>query len=138
MKKKISSETTFIAKFIIPVIILLTIIFMSFYIYIKTKKFTFITFILIFSFIYLYFYFFKLKKVEIDEQNLYISNYLKTIKVERKKIKKITVFKFLNPKIIIITFNCKTEFGKRITFSPSSFKTLSIRDELENNLITTK
>ncbi len=132
MKKEISSKNTFTAKFIIPLILSLTIIFMSLYIYIKTKEFTLITFILIFSFIFLYLYFVKLKKVEIDEQNLYISNYLKTIKIEKEKIKKISVFKFLNPKIVIITFNCRTEFGKRIAFLPQTLKTLNTIDELEN------
>jgi len=60
----------------------------------------------------------RVKKVSIDNQYLYISNYSKTIKVHRSNIKKITENVFVNTNPIWIHFKQTNEFGDYIVFIP--------------------
>lgn len=77
---------------------------------------------LVFLFSFLVFGFFiyhgltKLKRVEIDEDFIYITNYFKTIKYPISmidQIKEVSVFGFLRIKLIL---NSTTLFGKKIRF----------------------
>ena len=76
-------------------------------------------FILAFLFVFIIFYWnlFRIKSVEIDNRYLYVSNYIKTIRVPFSQIEDVTEL-FLNPRPIRITFKKVTEFGIEIVFVP--------------------
>lgn len=59
----------------------------------------------------------RLKAVSIDEQNLYISNYLKEISVTFSNVRDITELR-LRGHPVTIHFKEKTKFGGKITFLP--------------------
>jgi hypothetical protein len=59
-----------------------------------------------------------LKRVRIDEKNLYISNYIHEITVPLDAIKDVTEIRWININPVTIYFSSPTQFGKRITFMP--------------------
>ena len=65
----------------------------------------------------------RLKKVELDNQYIYVSNYLKKILIPLSEIEKISEIKFFNPHYIWITFKHRTKFGKIIMFMPKGWNT---------------
>jgi len=60
----------------------------------------------------------NLKKVEIIDSNLIISNYLKSIEVPFSSVSSITENRLLNIHPITIHLNQETDFGKKIVFMP--------------------
>jgi hypothetical protein len=60
----------------------------------------------------------RLKKVSIDDQNLYVSNYLTEIAVPFSFIGDVTSHKWLNHNLATIHFKSATQFGDRIVFMP--------------------
>jgi len=59
------------------------------------------------------------KKVILDDDFIYISNFFKSVKIPISNIYKTTDIIFFSPRIIIIHFKEPTEFGKRIHFIAS-------------------
>ena len=55
----------------------------------------------------------RLKHVEIDANNIYISNFLKTIKIPLQEIEKISENNFTNIHPIWISFKTPTDFGTK-------------------------
>jgi len=60
----------------------------------------------------------KLKFVEIDDNCLYISNYVKKIKVHLSEVDEIRESLFINLHPILIRFKNDTIFGNKILFTP--------------------
>lgn len=58
----------------------------------------------------------NLKRVELDKSNLYISNYLKTIRVHKDAIISVKKQNILFFNLVSIRFSVPTRFGKRIFF----------------------
>jgi hypothetical protein len=73
---------------------------------------------LLIGFLLFYFFCFPLKSVEIDESYLYVSNYIKTIRVPFSQIVEVTESRLVNIHPIWIRFNTPTEFGSMIIFMP--------------------
>jgi hypothetical protein len=59
---------------------------------------------------------FRLKRVEIDDDNLYISNYVSEDEVPLRNVSDISESRLMNPRPITIRFHAQTEFGDRIVF----------------------
>jgi hypothetical protein len=134
MNKEISSSMTFILKFIIPIIDTCIIVIMSIIFILYSYDILFLLIAIIFALIFIYYFYISLKKISIDDNNLYISNYFKQIKISRQTIEKIKIFRFHSPNIITICLSCKSEFGNKIKFIPKIFQTLNTIDELEKYL----
>jgi hypothetical protein len=60
----------------------------------------------------------RLKRVEIDDQWLYVSNYVREIQVALGDIEEISENRWVNIRPITVTFRRETEFGPRIVFMP--------------------
>jgi len=66
----------------------------------------------------------SLKCVKIEDADLVISNYIKTIRVPLSQIHSVSENYFVSPKLVWITFKAPTVFGDKIKFSP----VISLRD----------
>jgi len=76
-----------------------------------------------------------LKRVQIDEENLYISNYINRIMVPISQIQSIKENIWFSTHPIWITFKLPTEFGEKIMFMPTwcpPFTSHQIVEELQN------
>lgn len=62
----------------------------------------------------------RLKTVVIDEGNLVIKNYIRTIRIPLKNIEDVAVSLCWRPLTICISFYPKSEFGRKILFIPKS------------------
>ncbi|UII32572.1 hypothetical protein LVD17_01795 [Fulvivirga ulvae] len=62
----------------------------------------------------------RLKRVSIDNQYIYISNYIKTIQVPITDLQEVDDTWLLNYHPIWITFRTETPFGKVVMFMPST------------------
>ena len=67
---------------------------------------------------YMYWSGVRLKKISIDDQFLFVSNYLTEIAVPFSLIGDVTSHKWLNHNLATIHFKSATEFGDRIIFMP--------------------
>jgi hypothetical protein len=61
----------------------------------------------------------RLKKVSIDEQYLYVSNYFQEIAVPFSFVGDVTQNRWMNNQMVTIHFKSPTEFGDRIVFMPT-------------------
>jgi hypothetical protein len=67
---------------------------------------------------FLYWFLMRLKRVEIDDQFLYVSNYSREIKVPLRDIEEVRENRWINIHPISVLFYKETGFGQRITFMP--------------------
>jgi hypothetical protein len=67
----------------------------------------------------IYFSVFKLKRVEMDADQVYVTNYVKHFKYGRENVEKITVSPVPFFRLITITFKKPGRFGKSVKFIPS-------------------
>jgi hypothetical protein len=67
---------------------------------------------------FLYWFCGRLKRVEIDEQWLYVSNFLREIRVPLADIEEVTENRWINIRPITVEFRRETEFGSSIIFMP--------------------
>ena len=119
-RRKISSSLSFLHKFITPGIVGVLICTASLNI-IKTGSqgnvdLSLIV-VLVGLFLYLLRYNVPLKKVEIDKDYLYISNYSQEAQIKLSNIKKVVQTVRLT-NVIWIFFEVDTDFGQRICFKP--------------------
>lgn len=123
MRKKISSKLTFLHKFIIPSIILLAILeayFTDSYIFDSFVLQKEIIFIAITTGAYLFLWFhLRCKEVSIEGDFLYVSNFLKEIKIPLSEVGKVTEMFLMNPNPVTIHLKHETRFGKKIVFIPT-------------------
>jgi hypothetical protein len=66
-----------------------------------------------------YFTIFKLKRVEMDADEMYVTNYVKHFKYSRESVTSIAVSPYPFIKIVTITLNQPGRFGKKVRFVPS-------------------
>lgn len=122
MKRTISSSQTFIAKFIAPIlfIIVLFSLFSDFHKSPNNLRSLPFPFLIIFLLIIAFTFWFsiKMKKVSIDRQNLYISNYIKEISIPISDIYDVTEIVWVNGNPVFIHLKKPTEFGSKILFMP--------------------
>jgi hypothetical protein len=60
------------------------------------------------------------KRVEIDDLNLYISNYFREISVPLSQIENVSEYVWVNPRLVVIRLREDTCFGKSIQFIPKT------------------
>lgn len=60
----------------------------------------------------------KYKKVSVDDRFLYVSNFLKEIKIPLSEIGDITEIKWVRGHPVTIHLRNESEFGRKITFTP--------------------
>jgi hypothetical protein len=61
-----------------------------------------------------------LKRVRIDADYLYLSNYLSEIRVPLKSVETVTEIRWINIHPVTVRFRSLTEFGSSITFMPKA------------------
>ena len=69
-----------------------------------------------FGILFAYWMFGRLKKVEISESTLFISNYLKSVEVPLHDVESVSGSILLSPELVWIRFRRPTEFGDKIVF----------------------
>lgn len=124
MKRELSSKQTFFLKIILP--IFFAAMFMTAFagIIFSSKKVELLPLIIIFPLIGLagicamYLTVMRYKKVSVDAQFLYISNYRNEIKVPLSNISDVTEIKWIRTRPITIHLKNDSEFGRKIVFSP--------------------
>ena len=59
------------------------------------------------------------KSVYLEGDALYVSNYLKEIRIPLAEVRGVEASSFMRPRTVIVTLKSPSEFGKRIVFVPS-------------------
>ncbi len=117
MKKRLSTSMTFFWKYIFSTIWLggFGIVTIG---AISTLGINGLPFLiaLIFGFGLIYYVCIRAKKVDIDDNFLYVSNFRKNIQVPLENVKNVSDNVLLSPRPIFIEFHNTTEFGKKIMF----------------------
>lgn len=116
-RRRLSSSTTIFWKFILPAI------WFPLYAWVLTLAFRsdiaegilFLLGYLMGSFI-LYYGFLRSKKVHIDQDYLYLSNFRKSVRVPLKEVEMVSENMMIAPRIIFVKFKKQTDFGSEIMF----------------------
>ncbi|HVF48571.1 MAG TPA: hypothetical protein VNA19_00710 [Pyrinomonadaceae bacterium] len=134
MKRRISSRQTFFKKFIYPVLWMVWVMLV-----ISTKgadafsQWGYVLLGTILS-IYIYRHIIRLKAVSVDDDFLYVSDYLREISVPLSEIGDVTQGSWPNNQLIKIRLNSPSEFGTEIAFMPTvrffNFGSHPVVDEL--------
>lgn len=74
----------------------------------------------------------KLKRVEIEDQQLFVTNYFKTITFPIQHVIKIKEQKILGMTLVTMTIGYKTYFGKKIRFITDQYKSDILRQQLRS------
>lgn len=120
-RKIISSRLTFVYKFIVPAFNVLTVGGVGVIILTMRHETLGIHIILLVAIILVLmtsFVYFSIKKIELDDDVLYISNFHETISVHRSNIEAVTQNVLFNPEVVKIKFKNGTIFGDSIRFTP--------------------
>lgn len=119
MKRELSSKQTFFLKIILPIIFgaffaatLFLIIFRGQIVLVS------VLLLMIFGMTAMYFTLMRYKKVSVDDDFLYISNYRKEIKIPVSEIAEVTEIKWVRTRPITIHLKTDSEFGRKIVFMP--------------------
>jgi len=78
-------------------------------------KIGFVAFYLFFGF-WIYYCFFQLRRIEMDESHLYITNYFKTIKVPLAQVESFSTLRIFGMKRVKIKLLFKSSLGTKIRF----------------------
>lgn len=134
MKRVISSKDTFFYKIILPVFFLIcaAVLPPAVYLYDRNNNSVAAVFVFIFLLVSAALLFLmtkKNKKVSLDDNTLYVSNYRKEIAVPLANIEKILWFSDLRPTMIYL--KTPSEFGKKINFFPNITATSGLNPIVE-------
>ncbi len=91
------------------------------------------TIFVIIGIVFFAFTFFRLKRVDSDDNSIYISNYFKTYKYPTDTIENITIYNHLVLKAAHLKFKGKSSFGTKIIFIPYM---LNLKEFVEKNGVT--
>ncbi len=126
MKRRLSSGLTFIVKAVHPAITISVMIFLSIAIFVVPDKRGILLvmqwifpIILILIVLQLYRICIPLKRISMDQEALYVSNYIKQIRVSLRDVKSVHEKRLFNIHHIEIEFRHDTEFGKHVVFMPN-------------------
>ena len=122
MKRQISSKDTFFYKIILPVFLIICAAIVPSAVYLYDRKNNSVAAVFVFLFLLLsaviVFLMTKAsKKLSLDGDVLYVSNYRKEIAVPLSNIEKILWFGDVRPTMIYL--KTPSEFGRKINFSPN-------------------
>jgi hypothetical protein len=122
MVRQISSQLTFLHKFILPVLFALSIVNIGI-LYLtgvwstEAPGMTGMTLLLPVAFLFVSILFqWPLKKVYVDERNLYVSDYRVDATIPITNIERVTEFFLSEPRRVTIHFKEPTIFGRKIVF----------------------
>lgn len=68
----------------------------------------------------LYWFCMRLKRVEMDDNALYESNYLRETSIPLAEIDEVTENRWVNIRPVTVTFRTDTDFGDRVVFMPTT------------------
>jgi len=68
----------------------------------------------------LYWFCMRLKRVEMDDDALYVSNYLHETSVPLQEIDDVRENRWVNIRPVTVTFRTDTDFGERVVFMPTT------------------
>ncbi|MBN1532005.1 MAG: hypothetical protein JXA20_05025 [Spirochaetes bacterium] len=122
MKRTVSSLFTFFYKLVLPIIVLGGIGVGVVIFLVQTAQpaqAVTVVAVMVMVAVMLYWLTMRLKRVAMDDQYLYISNYLREIRVRRDQIVKVTENRWINIHPVTVYFRSATEFGDRIVFMPT-------------------
>lgn len=124
MKRELSSKQTFFLKIILPIFFIAIFTAAILVIVFSSKKGEILPIIIVFPLIGLfgisamYFTVMRYKKVSIDDEFLYVSNYRKEIEIPVSNISDVTEIKWVRTRPITIHLKTESEFGRKIIFTP--------------------
>jgi hypothetical protein len=124
MKRELSSKQTFLLKIILPVFIIIIFAASFLMLLISSRRTEFLPLIIMFpvllvvSLLAMRLTLMKYKKVSIDEQFLYVSNYRKEITIPVSDIADVTEVKWFRTRPITIHLKNDSQFGRKIVFTP--------------------
>jgi hypothetical protein len=131
MQRTLSSDWTFFEKFIVPALCLIGFGLGTCTLYLANNhvggkggvnsilevRWIFLVVVLLAA-ASVYWFCIRLKQVRIDDEALYISNYLKEVRVPLRDIAEVTENRWVNIHPVTIAFQSDTEFGRSILFMP--------------------
>lgn len=123
MKRELSSKQTFLLKIILPIIIGIICILMLVFIAVNIRTNEILPLLIVPIFLAAGIYVMsrttmRYKKVAIDNEFLYVSNYRKEIKIPLSTISDVTEIKWIRTRPITIYLKNESEFGRKIIFTP--------------------
>ncbi len=80
--------------------------------------------------------FFQLKRIELEDGKIYITNYFKTISIRVEAISKLKTIPVFNLAIVTLHITHKTIFGKKIRFISDEAKLQYLKNELSNSEVS--
>jgi hypothetical protein len=158
--RTLSSGQTFFIKFVFPIMLICVLGILTILIWLRSMQDTACTCncieperkwlllaLLIFSSAFTLWTGAGLKKVRLDQEFLYISNYRREIRVPLNMVRSVTENRWINIHPVTIHFRAPTEFGEKVKFMPTarlgSFSSHPVVSELrkaagiqENNITT--
>ena len=123
MKRELSSKQTFLLKIILPIIIGINFVLMLVMIAVNIRTNAILPLLIVPIFLATGIYVMfrttmRYKKVSVDDEFLYVSNYRKEIKVPLSNIADVTEIKWIRTRPITIHLQNDSEFGRKIVFTP--------------------
>lgn len=124
MKREISSKQTFFLKIILPVIFTLMISIAFLGVVSSSRGNEILLFTILFSLFgfvgvsAMYLTVMRYKKVSVDDEFLYVSNYRTEIKIPVSNIADVTEIKWVRTRPMTIHLKTNSEFGRKIVFTP--------------------
>lgn len=94
-------------------------------------KIGFVSFFLFFGF-FIYYFLFQLRRVELDDTYLYITNYFKTIKLPLDQVDTISTIQVFGMYRAKINLRFKSSFGKKIRFICDQARLDYLKSSVEN------
>lgn len=98
-------------------------------------KIGFVCFYLFFGF-WIYYLLFQLRRIELDDANLYITNYFKTIKVPLTQVESISILSVIGIKRVKIKLSFKSSLGTKIRFICDDARLTYFKTCLDNSKAT--
>ncbi len=124
MQRNISSKLTFFFKFIFPLLLIPFFIVGHLSIMLDFSETTELPKVFVFLFLigiiaFIYWFCIRIKKVELLNSSLIVSNYLKEIEIPLSEIDKITENIWMSNHPVTIHLKTSSEFGNKIVFIPT-------------------
>ena len=132
MRRRLSSAQTFLMKYVVPTVWLLAFTMGTVSLFLTggysdprgfppppEMKWLFLGVTVAGGF-FLYWFGTRLKQVEIDEQWLYVSNFLREVRIPLLDVEEVSENRWINTRPITVEFRRDTGFGTRIIFMPKT------------------
>lgn len=124
MKRRLSSSQTFFTKIIFPALWITSLGFGTILMFFAGGEWADVPLKLIFLFMFIagsafiYWSCIQLKVVSVDDNFLYVSNYIKEIQIPLSEIYNVTENRWINIHPVTINLKSSSEFGDEIVFMP--------------------